>query len=124
MADAGIFSLAVTDAESGPTVLALTGELDMAGAPALQRAFDDLAKAGVSELAVDLSALDFIDSTGINALVSAIRETQSRGGRAVLAAPRPNVRRVLEIVGITTAMPLEDSVPDAVQALRSDRRAS
>jgi anti-sigma B factor antagonist len=124
MADASIFSLTVAEAASGPTVLALAGELDMAGTPELQAAFGVLAEARTDEIVVYLSALEFIDSTGINALVTAIRQAHDRGGRAILAAPRPNVRRVLEIVGVAATLRVEDSVDEATQALASDRRAS
>lgn len=49
----------------------------------------------------DLSAPEFIDSTGLNTLVVAVKRQRETGGDIVLRAPRAETLKVLEIVGLT-----------------------
>ena len=77
-------------------VVWLSGELDMATAAEFAMTAMG-ALDGQRELVLDMSALRFLDSTGIQAIV----ETARRADRGVvLRSPRPNVRRVLELTGI------------------------
>jgi anti-sigma B factor antagonist len=84
--------------QPGPDgVLYLTGELEMAtaeGFPAQAAANLD----GQRDLILDISELEFLDSTGIRALLKLARLTAPKG--VVLRRPRPNVAAVLEIVDI------------------------
>ena len=57
----------------------------------------------------------FIDSSGINALVQAVRRIESQGGTAVLAAPSPEAKRVFDIIGLSQVVSI---VQDANAALR------
>ncbi len=86
--------------EAQGAVLSLAGELDMATAPALRRALDDLGAPGAT-IVVDLAGLEFIDSSGLNELVLALRRQRDDGGDVVLRSPRPHTRKVLEIAGLT-----------------------
>ena len=52
-------------------VLSLDGELDMASAPLLQRAIEDVELAGKPMVVLDLQRLEFIDSTGLRIILSA-----------------------------------------------------
>lgn len=82
------------------TALRLVGELDMSTVEKLDAALRAAPEG--EEIMLDLTALTFIDSSGIQAL---LRYVASRNGRAgdstlVLVGAVPNVRRALEIVGI------------------------
>lgn len=79
--------------------LRLAGELDIGTADHFRQMFEALdAQAGT--VVVDLSALTFIDSTGLHELVVAHTAQQAAGGDLVLQAPSSQTRRVLEIVGL------------------------
>jgi anti-anti-sigma factor len=78
-------------------VVWLSGELDMATAADFA-ATAIAALDGQRELVVDMSALRFLDSTGIQAIIATARRTD-RG--VVLRNPRPNVRRVIDLTGVT-----------------------
>ena len=84
----------------GAADLRLVGELDLGTAchlrEALRRAHDEC----TATLVVDLSALTFIDSTGLHELVVAQKRQRANGGEIVLQGPTPQTRRVLEIVGL------------------------
>jgi anti-anti-sigma factor len=95
--------------EDGRVHLVLTGELDLASAPALG---DRLARLGAEEEAVrlDLSRLEFIDSTGLHTLVRAIDGAQSNGWRLQIdPTVTPQVRRLFEMVGFEHRIPGFDS---------------
>jgi anti-anti-sigma factor len=116
-ADAPIFSLSVSDVGNGRSVVAASGELDIATAPQLLGAVDALARPGTGAIAIDLSALTFIDSSGINALRAAVRSAQARGVGAIVASPSQRVQRVLELVRLGEIIPLEHSLPAALERL-------
>ena len=77
------------------TVLA-EGEIDKATAPMLR----DCLTALQGDVVVDLTALEFLDSTGLGVLIGANRALELGGGTLRLRAPQPQVRRVLDITGL------------------------
>ncbi len=56
---------------------------------------------GVLDVTVDMGELDFIDSSGLNALVAALSTLRARGGQLTLRSPTPSAWRILEITGLT-----------------------
>jgi len=90
--------LAVTP---GPvSTVVVSGELDIAAAPALTEALDRLTADGATEIALDLSGVTFCDSTGLGAFVHADQALQARGARLVLVNPSERVRRLLAITSL------------------------
>jgi anti-sigma B factor antagonist len=90
----------VRTAAAGPQAeLKLVGELDMGTAGRLREALERALDEGATTVVVDLSALTFMDSTGLQELAMARRRHQARGGDVVLQAPTARIRRVLHIVG-------------------------
>jgi anti-sigma B factor antagonist len=91
------FSLVVERNGHGP-VVRVTGEIDLATAPELRECLEGLDGQAVT---IDFSAVTYMDSTGINLLVSALRRAHDRGGVApVLRGVQPNQMRVLELTGV------------------------
>jgi anti-anti-sigma factor len=82
----------------GPNMFFVGGEIDLATAPRLEQAARSCIETGGPTM-FDLSAVTFIDSTGIRAFISIARALGERGC-VFLHAPQPRVRRVLEIVRI------------------------
>jgi anti-anti-sigma factor len=77
-------------------IMWLSGELDMANADSfLERTMGHLD--GQPAAVLDLSALEFLDSSGIRAI---LRIAKVRTDGVVLRNPQPNVRKVLEVAGI------------------------
>jgi anti-anti-sigma factor len=114
------FSITVSHAGNGRAVVAASGELDIATAPQLLDAVAMLAPPATTAIAIDLSALTFIDSSGINALRAAVRAAGSRGAGAIVASPSQRVQRVLELVRIAEIIPLESSLEAAFERLGQD----
>jgi anti-sigma B factor antagonist len=81
------------------------GDIDLlVESPLVEQVADLLAPNGDSRVLLDLRAVDFIDSSGVRALV---RLHQAHGDRVELAAVSHQVRRVLEIVGLAEQLGVE-----------------
>lgn len=95
-------------------VLVLAGEIDLYTAPRLQSELTAaLAAADPVNIVVDMSAVEFCDSTGMNVLLAAHRLASERGGNLELAAPRASVRKILEVTGLQSVFTVRDDVPAA-----------
>jgi anti-sigma B factor antagonist len=86
---------------AGVAHVALGGDLDTLSVPVLRQALDSLYDAGHFGLNFDLSNLQFIDSSGIGALVAAWRKGQEAGGQVTATNPTTTVRRLLDVTGIS-----------------------
>ena len=74
---------------------------------------DQLSK-GHTLLVGDFSRLDYISSAGLRALVVALKLARSNGGDLRIASVRANVRKVLELAGLTDIVKMYDNTPGAV----------
>lgn len=81
-------------------VVILTGELDVSTAGQLYEELAALTREGMIHVAIDLRALEFIDSTGISVLIAEHKRTAAAGGELILLAPHRHVRRVFEVSGL------------------------
>ena len=104
MADA-VISLAVERSRvDGYELLAVDGELDIATAPrmiaALNEAFAELS----TPLVVDLSSVDFMDSTGLALLMNAYRRVRRRGHGFAIVCPGGPISRVFEIADMVDSL--------------------
>lgn len=106
----------------GVPVLAISGEVDLAAAPAVRDALGALLAGGSpdagpnGQVVVDLSGVRFIDSTGLSALVAAHTRSVENGGELRLAAVPPGVRQVLELTGLDGLFAIYEDVPSALDA--------
>ena len=105
MADAGALTIDVVVDGSG-VVCRLSGELDSATGPLLRAVLNDRIDAS-QDTVIDLSAVTFIDSSGVGVLVGALRRFQETGHKLSLREPNPSIRRVLEMTGLSGALPIE-----------------
>jgi anti-sigma B factor antagonist len=93
------FTIRETD-EPERVHVSVSGELDLATVPALEQRLDHL-RAEKRVVRLDLSAVEYIDSTGVRLLVQVLTG-QNPGDPAVEVEDSftPHVRRVLELVGV------------------------
>jgi anti-sigma B factor antagonist len=99
----------------GYELLEVEGELDIATAPrmltALNEAFADLER----PLVVDLSSVDFMDSTGLALLMNAYRRVKRRGQGFAIVCPGGPISRVFEIADMVESL---NVCPDRASARR------
>jgi anti-sigma B factor antagonist len=90
------------------TVIAVSGELDVATVPQLRTALTEAAEKGASRLVVDLSDVTFVDSVSVGAILHAQKRLGLEGRMAVVLAPNSYARVIFDVVGA-------DAVLDVVQ---------
>lgn len=81
-------------------VLAPSGSLDARGADQIKQALARLMDRGTAKLVVDLDRVDYLDSSGLGALVSAMKRARTMSGDLRLCAPSENVRAILDMTGL------------------------
>jgi anti-sigma B factor antagonist len=97
--------LVLDETPEGLPIVVLTGEVDLARAPALQETFEQLLSAGRSTIVVDLLNVTFLDSTALGVLVVALGRCQKAGGDLHLILADPRILKVFEITGLADAFP-------------------
>ena len=100
-----------TRSNAGQAVLAVAGEIDLYTAPRLQAEFARLLETGVERVVIDMSGVEFCDSTGMNVLLSALKRLRERGGTLEVAGPRPAVRKILQVTGLDSVFTVYEAVP-------------
>jgi anti-sigma B factor antagonist len=98
--------------QDGHVIVTVAGEIDLYTAPKLQASLSTIIDAAAlnAHVVIDMAGVDFCDSTGMNVLLSALRQAQERGGKLELAAPRPAMLKILQVTGLdsvftVTALP-------------------
>lgn len=93
--------------------LILNGRLDPAGTQLIEHSLSFVTTTQTANIILDLSGVSFLASIGIRLLMTSARGQANRGGKLVLAAPQPLVRKVLETAGIDQLIPLYADVEAA-----------
>ena len=96
--------------EGDRVIVALSGEIDLYTAPRLQSQLDQALNTDQAvRLVVDMSGVDFCDSTGMNVLLAAQRLAREHGGNIELSGPRPGVRKILQVTGLESVFTVVES---------------
>ena len=103
----------------GPwTVVEVAGELDLHTSPPLREHLLELIQGGAGHLALDLTKVDFMDSSSLGSLVTCLKRIRERDGKLVLVGvggtpmkvlTLTGLDRVFDIVGSTTELPQADA---------------
>jgi len=104
-------------AQGDITIFRLSGELDVKGAPALKEKLVARATGDRPRAIVNLEHLSYIDSAGLGVLIGALKAYAARGGRLLLAAPRPEVQHILQITRMHQHFAIHPTETDAIAAL-------
>ena len=107
----------VIEQVGGLHIMTLAGEVDAFNAPDLREEVHELlAQDSVKQLLIDLSAVTFMDSAALGAIVAALRRLRERGGELRLVAPRGNAARIFELTGLDAVL---DFSPDREAAINA-----
>lgn len=90
-------------------VVTVAGELDLSTVPVFVAGIDDVLEQSPDGVELDLSALSFIDSSGVGAYVAAFRRARASGTRLTVGSRSPFVERVLQISGVEDALAAESA---------------
>jgi anti-anti-sigma factor len=114
------FDLQVTERE-GAKVFHLTGRLmDQQQADHLMEVLDKHLDGHEGlHVILDLGKLVYMNSTGLNIMISVLNRTRKAGGQVLLADISHGVRQLFVVTKLDTVFPILDSVDQAVEKLRS-----
>jgi anti-sigma B factor antagonist len=118
MAQTASFALREEAPEAGTMVIAVEGDADMTAAVKFNERFFSAARSGVRRVIADLTAVDFIDTTMLNALVVGHRRMARDNGIFAVVCSGPRVMRVLEITGLGQILDVFASREDALAHAR------
>ncbi|MDT8862715.1 STAS domain-containing protein [Alkalihalobacillus sp. MEB130] len=88
-------------------VLYLAGEIDAYTAPKLREELLPLAESG-TDVRIDLSEVQYIDSTGLGVFIGALKATDANGTRLTLVGMSQRVQRLFTITGLDEVMAIEE----------------
>ncbi|MEY2515827.1 MAG: hypothetical protein QOJ89_3185 [bacterium] len=116
--DVNVPQLEVDRSETGDVrVIALRGELDLASVGELESALAAATAGACPQVCLDLSGLQFIDSTGLAAVIRAhLAITEAGGALAVVCSPGA-VQRTVETTGLLDMLTVKDTRAGALRAL-------
>jgi len=102
--------------EGRATVIAVSGELDLASSPALQEELDRVASSDSELLIIDLRELDFMDSTGLSVLVRAHLRAEEHGRQLAMVRGPQQVQRLLSLTGVGDRLTVVDTPEELLGA--------
>jgi len=98
----------------GVHVFELSGSLDIATSPSVRAALIDMSERGDHRLIVDLTQLEFLDSTGLGALIGGQRRAKEFDGEVRLVAKEGQILRLLRITGLLNVFAVYPTLEAAV----------
>jgi len=101
----------------GVTIIRLAGRMDSQGASDIDLKFTAYTVRDRGAVIVDMSAVSFLASIGIRTLILSAKALHVRGGKIALLNPDSDVRKVLEMAGVDSLIPVCDSMESARSAV-------
>ncbi|MCW3171037.1 STAS domain-containing protein [Shewanella subflava] len=101
------------------SVVRLPGKMVMAQTPTYRAAILDYINQGHTRLVIDMSNLEYIDSSGLSVLISARKQAMSYQGNIVLLNPKSSVRALIELTRLHHIMDIYESEEHALESLSS-----
>lgn len=100
--------------DGGRAILTLAGELDMASSELLEQALAGEDLASEAMLVLDLQQLQFIDSTGLRVILTALERCRERGQEFAITPGSEQVKRLLSVTGVAEHLPTIDTADEIV----------
>jgi anti-sigma B factor antagonist len=113
------FELAEEALDDRTHLITVTGEIHVSTAPEFSRLLNEAIESGKTQVVLDLSGVEFIDSTGLSVLLNGLRRVTRRGGRMALVCTNPTVLRLFVITRLDSTFKIVGSREEALAAVRA-----
>ena len=100
----------------GWEVLTVSGEIDMATAPRFRQRLLALISDGAQNVVIDLSGVDYIDSTGLGVLMGGAKRVRSAGGDIRLVTAGSHLAKLIELTRLDRVLDMFESVAAATES--------
>ncbi|MEU4877100.1 STAS domain-containing protein [Streptomyces sp. NPDC021608] len=104
-------------------VVVVAGDVDLHTSRLLRVQAMTVVEQGFPHLVLDLAQVDFVDSTGLSALIVLLQATSRAGGSLRVASVPERLVRMVTMTGISQLLPIHETVADALAALGADGAA-
>lgn len=98
-------------------VIHVRGEIHVSTAPDLSSVLNDAIDVGKKAVVLDLTEVEFIDSTGLSVLLNGLRRLTRNDGQLALVCTNPTVMRLFEITRLDSTFAIFDDRPKALAAV-------
>jgi anti-sigma B factor antagonist len=95
-------------------LVTVTGEIDVYTSPRVRSAMLELFEAGCTSLIVDLSNVDYLDSSGLGVLVAGLKRAREHGGEVHIVTSKVRIMRVLEVTGLDKIFSISSTAAEAL----------
>jgi anti-sigma B factor antagonist len=103
------------DRKADVVILSLSGKLDATTAKTFEDKILAAINSGAQRLAVDLSQLDYVSSSGLRVFLLAAKQLQGTQGKIVLCALKDHVRQVFDLAGFSSVLSIYGSRDEAIR---------
>jgi anti-sigma B factor antagonist len=108
--------------DSDVHIVNIYGEIDLYQAPRLRNLLLSILITGEEKLVVDLSDVEFMDSSGLGAITAAFSRLRKSGGKLKIAGAAGIVKKVFEITNMHTFFDMYESSEEALQSYRFEKK--
>lgn len=98
-------------------IIELNGEVDAYTSARFREIMLELIDDGGIDLIINMCKVEYIDSSGLGALVGGLKRVSERNGKIVIVSDGPQIRKVFEITGLEKVFPIYDAEHAAVTAI-------
>ncbi len=118
------FELSDESLDDTTHLIAVRGEVHVSTAPEFSERLNEAIATGKTGVVIDMSDVEFIDSTGLSVLLNALRRVTRQQGSLTLAVSNPTVLRLFEITRLDSTFDIAPDRDAAVAKVRRDQDAA
>jgi len=113
------FELAEQSGDGGAHIISVSGEIHLTTAPRFSECLTRTIESGETALVLDMTGVEFIDSTGLSVLLNALRLLGQRRGHLALVCTNPTVLRLFQITNLDSTFDIFGNRPQAIAHVTS-----
>lgn len=117
-------SVEVTLPREDVALLTVEGYLDVDTATEFQHHLANQLHHGRRHFLLDLSAVPFMDSSGMNIILRVYQEARELPGSVHIISPTSAVRRILDLTGVSITVPVSESMEEALERVDGIRETA
>lgn len=109
------FQITTQNLDTGITAISIMGFLDAYTYSEFEQTINNLFDRNQYKLIVDMSNVDYISSAGAGVFIGAIGLAQENGGNIIIIRPKPGVKEVFDLLGLSQIFPITENMELALK---------